>query len=57
MGTVHEICFFVTKVLYTNMDQTLLNSLHGLLNRETGGLDYRAITILCLLYTHVAPIL
>jgi len=52
MDTVH-----VTKVLYTNIDQTLLNSLHGLLNRETGGLDYRAITILCLLYTHVAPIL
>ena len=25
--------------LYTNIDQTLMNSLHGLLNCEIGGLD------------------
>jgi len=30
--------------LYTNIDQTLMNSLHGLLNCEIGGLDYRIIT-------------
>ena len=26
-------------ILYTNIDQTLVNSLHGLLNCEIGGLD------------------
>ena len=31
-------------VLYTNIDQTLLNSLHGLLNCEISGLDCHAIT-------------
>jgi len=34
-----------TVVLYTNIDQTLVNSLHGLLNCEIGGLKYcRVIT-------------
>ena len=32
-------------VLYTNIDQTLVNSLHGLLNCEIGGLDCHVITI------------
>jgi len=27
-------------VLYRNIDQTLVNSLHGLLDCEIGGLDY-----------------
>jgi len=31
-------------VLYTNIDQKLVNSLHGLLNCEIGGLDGRVIT-------------
>jgi len=31
-------------VLYRNIDQKLVNSLHGLLNCEIGGLDCRAIT-------------
>ena len=31
-------------VLYINIDQTLVNSLHGLLNCEIGGLDYHVIT-------------
>ena len=29
---------------YTNIDQTLVNSLHGLLNCEIGGLDCHVIT-------------
>ena len=31
-------------VLYTNIDQTLVNSLHGLLNCEIGGLECHVIT-------------
>jgi len=31
-------------VLYTNIDQTLVNALQGLLNREIGGLDCDVIT-------------
>ena len=31
-------------VLYTNIDQTLVNSLHELLNCAIGGLDCHAIT-------------
>ena len=31
-------------VLYTNIDQKLMNSLHRLLNCEIGGLDCRVIT-------------
>jgi len=31
-------------ILYTNIDQKLVNSLHGLLNSEIGGLDCRVIT-------------
>jgi len=30
--------------VYTNIDQTLVNSLHRLLNCEIGGLDGRVIT-------------
>jgi len=30
--------------MYTNIDQKLVNSLHGLLNCEIGGLDCRVIT-------------
>ena len=30
--------------MYTNIDETLVNSLHGLLNCEIGGLDCRVIT-------------
>ena len=50
----------VSEVLYTNIDQTLVNSLHGLLNYEIGGLDCCVITteyITCPLYTHVTRIL
>ena len=47
------------EVLYTNIDQTLMNSLQGLLNCEIGGLDGRVITTeyknTCSLYTHVTP--
>jgi len=30
--------------VYTNIDQTLVNSLHGLMNCEIGGLDWRVST-------------
>ena len=30
--------------LYRNIDQTLVNSLHGLLNCEIGGIEFRVIT-------------
>jgi len=32
-------------VVYTTIDQTLVNSLHGLLNCEIGGLECHVITI------------
>jgi len=32
-------------VLYRNIDPKLVNSLHGLLNYEIGGLDCHVITI------------
>ena len=35
---------FVIDILYRNIDQTLVNSLHGLLNCEIGRLDCRVIT-------------
>ena len=37
---------FITRTveLYTNIDQTLVNSLHGRLNCEIGGLDCHVIT-------------
>ena len=41
------ITFFVNfyaRVLYGNIDQTLVNSLQGLLKCEKGGLDYQVIT-------------
>jgi len=31
------------QVLHGNIDQTLVNSLHGLLNFEIGGLDSRVV--------------
>ena len=31
-------------ILHENIDQTLMNSLHGLLNVEIGGLDCSVIT-------------
>jgi len=31
-------------ILYTNIDQTLVNSLHRLVNCEIGGLDCHGIT-------------
>jgi len=43
------------KLVYTNIDQTLVNSLHRLLSCEIGGLDRHVITFP--LYTHVTPIL
>jgi len=47
--------------VYTNIDQTLVNSLQGLLNCEICGLDCRAVTTEYdtrdQLYTHVTPIL
>ena len=33
-----------TRVLYTYIDQKLVNLLHGLLNIEIGGIDCRVIT-------------
>ena len=33
-----------SKVLHGNIDQTLVNSLHRLLNCEIGGIDCRVIT-------------
>ena len=50
----------VTKSSQGNIDQTLMNSLHGLLNCEIGELDCHVITaeykIMYPLYTHVTPI-
>ena len=48
------------RILHENIDQTLINSLHGLLNCEIGGLDCHVSTTeysTCPLYTHVTPIL
>ena len=45
---------FIIVSLYTNIDQTLKNSLHGLLNCEIGGLDCRVSTTeYRILYIHV----
>jgi len=55
-GYVH-VLFLVS---HGNIDQTLVNSLHGLLICEIGGLDCYVITtrvyISCPLNTHVSPI-
>jgi len=48
----HTVCFLYHKqklartilILYTNIDQKLVNLLHGLLNCEIGGLDSHVIT-------------
>ena len=46
-------------LLYTNIDQTLVNTLHGLLNCFTGGLDFHVITteyrtrVHCIHITHL----
>jgi len=44
--TIHYYVFYFRMAtenirMYRNIDQTLVNSLHGLLNCEIGGLDYR----------------
>jgi len=41
-------------VFYTNIDQTLVNSLHGLLKCEKGRLDRRGITTVFIVYTCIA---
>ena len=49
-----------TNVLHRNIDQTLINSLHGLLKSNISGLDccvYTAEYISCPLNTHVTYIL
>ena len=38
------LTFCVSALLYTNIDQTLVHSLHGRLNCEIGGLDCCVIT-------------
>ena len=40
----HVISESFALLLYTNIDHTLLNSLHGLLNCEICGLDCHVIT-------------
>jgi len=35
---------FISQTVYTNIHQTLVNSLHGLLNCEIGGLHCLVIT-------------
>ena len=35
---------FIAQVLHTSIDQTLMSSLHRLLNCEIGGLDFHVIT-------------
>ena len=39
-----HIQLHMSVILYTNIDQTFVNSLHRLLNCEIGGLDFRVIT-------------
>ena len=51
----HELLIHV-HVMYTNIDQKLVNSLHVLLNCEIGGVDCRVIITRCPLHTHVSPI-
>ena len=47
---LHHVDYMSTRtpteayIVYTNIDQKLLNSLHGLLNCEIGGLDCHVIT-------------
>jgi len=41
---VYREAFRLPIVLCTKIDQTLVNSLHGLLNCEIGGLDCRVFT-------------
>ena len=41
---IYTNVFFIKLVLYTNIDPTLVNSLHGLLNCEIGGLECRVST-------------
>ena len=57
----HYICWHKTPILYTNIDKTLMKSLHGLLNCEIGGLDCRVVTTeyrtRVHFYKHVTPIL
>ena len=39
-----QCSLFTYNVLYKNIDQKLVNSLHRLLNCEKGGLDWHVIT-------------
>jgi len=39
-----DIIGITVNILCTTIDQTLVNSLHGLLNCEMGGLDFHVIT-------------
>jgi len=43
-GVKSVIIVIFFRVLYGNIDQTLVNSLHVLLNTEIGGFNCRAIT-------------
>jgi len=43
-SVVHQYVLYCIQT-YTNIEQTLVNSLHGLLNCEISGLDYHVITI------------
>ena len=56
----HVLCLTIRNnpwVLYTNIDQTLVNSLHGLLNRWIRlACYYNRVKNTCPLYTHVTPI-
>ena len=47
---------FGAYILYANIDRTLVNSLHGLLNCEIGGLDCHVITTEYITRVHVTPI-
>jgi len=60
MCIVRIVQFKKTLLLYTNIDQSLVNSFNVLLNCEIGGLDCRVITTrtdMCRLCTNVTPIL
>jgi len=43
-NTVWDFVYMCPLILYTNIDQTLVNSLHGLLNFEIGEFDCPVIT-------------
>ena len=47
-----DTVIFLEHVLYENIDQTLVNLLHRLLNREIGGLDCHVITTEYIIHVH-----